>query len=104
MVADWFPDGVPTVPAPLFIPMTTTDPGSAPAHDSVEVDGAALVQVHSGIQGATIEYRLDDDLHWLLYTGPIRVAAGSSVDIHARADRIGFTPSPEVALHIRSQS
>ncbi|MXW75081.1 MAG: sulfatase [Acidimicrobiaceae bacterium] len=148
MVAAWYPDGVPQVPAPLLISITPTDPGSTPVHgqknplveailglkednsnsDSgvvaqlayslseaaegadteetskdpqhlpVEVEAPALIQIHSGVQGASIEYRLNDDPHWKIYAGPIALQAGQSLTIHTRADRIGYEPSPEVSV------
>jgi N-sulfoglucosamine sulfohydrolase len=101
MVAGWYPDGVPEVPPPRFVPVTPTDAGSAPINDDAEIDGPALVQIHSGTQGASLEYRIDDDPHWRIYGGPIRLAAGTEATIHARADRIGFTPSPEVSVRVR---
>ena len=136
MVATWYPDGIPQVTPPLVIPITPSDPGSAPAHgkknplveaifalkegaslsslatvgleDSsdepldlpVEIEGPTLIQLHSGIQGASIEYRLDEDPHWLLYCGPIALRPGESRTVHARADRIGFEPSPEISVQI----
>ena len=149
MVATWFPDGVPQVPAPLVIPITSDDPGSSAVHgekyalveailamrtgpaDSetgaveklaasasaaappddlpadqqdppVEIDAPALLQLHSGTQGASIEYRLNDDPHWLLYCGPIALQPGESLTLHARADRIGFEPSPEISVRFIS--
>ena len=67
-------------------------------HLPVEIEGPALIQLHSGIQGASIEYRLDDDPHWLLYCGPIAVQPVQSLTVHARADRIGYEPSPEISV------
>ncbi len=146
MVADWYPDGVPQVPAPLVIPITPSDPGSSAVHGQkyalveaivamskresssesgvveqlasavsasadepsedqqdrpVELEGPALIQLHSGTQGASIEYRLNDDPHWRLYCGPIGVQQGQSLTLHARADRIGFEPSPEISVQVR---
>lgn len=149
MVATWFPDGVPQVPPPLIIPITSDDPGSSAvngekyalveailaarrdAADSetdaveklaastsaaarpddhptgqrnppVEIEGPALLQLHSGTQGASIGYRLNDDPHWLLYCGPIALQPGESLTLHARADRIGFEPSPEISVRFIS--
>jgi arylsulfatase A-like enzyme len=101
MVATWYPHGIPDVAPPLFIPITPTDPGTAPVEGTAELDGPALVQLHTGIQGASIEHRIGDDPDWRIYTGPIRLLAGAEVTIHARADRIGFNPSPEVSVHFR---
>ncbi len=98
MVKAWYPDGVPLLPPPLFVPITAKDPGSAPVHGEAELVGPLLVQLHSGVQGATIEYRLAEDPHWRIYTGPLRVQPGSQVTVHARADRIGFEDSPEVSV------
>jgi N-sulfoglucosamine sulfohydrolase len=102
MVAAWYPDGVPEVPAPLFVPVTTTDAGSGPVTGEATVEGPCLLQIHSGIQGAVIEYRLHDDPHWRLYNGALRFPVDSETVVHARAERIGFTASPEVSLTLRS--
>ncbi|MCP4224539.1 MAG: sulfatase [Actinomycetia bacterium] len=101
MVATWYPDGTPVVPPTLFIPITPTDPGTAPVEGTVELEGPALIQLHNGAQGASIEYRIDDDEHWRLYTGPIRLPNGSDTTIHAHSDRIGHSPSPETSIRVR---
>lgn len=99
MVATWYPDGVPETPPPLFVPLTSVDSGTRPVQGRAELGRPALVQLASGTQGATIEYRLDDDPHWRIYTGPIRLPADTDITVHGRADRIGFTPSPEISVH-----
>jgi N-sulfoglucosamine sulfohydrolase len=101
MVATWYPGGIPEVAAPLFVPLTATDPGGTPVEGDVELDGPALLQLHSGVQGASLEFRTDDDPHWRLYHGPLRLAPGTEVTVHTRADRVGFTPSPEASVHFR---
>jgi arylsulfatase A-like enzyme len=98
MVRGWYPDGVPEVRPPLFVPVTPTEAGSAPVEGEVHTDRPALVQLHSGTQGATVEYRVDEDPHWRVYAGPIRLRADSVVTIYARADRIGYSPSAEVSV------
>ncbi|NNE72896.1 MAG: sulfatase [Acidimicrobiales bacterium] len=102
MVARWYPDGVPEVSPPLFIAVTPTDPGRQPIETEAVLEGPALVQVHSGVQGASIECRLDQDPHWRIYAGPIPVPVGENRTIHARADRVGFKPSPEVSVRVSS--
>lgn len=107
MVASWYPDGVPDVPRPHVIAVTPTDAGSRPVELSddgradIEIDGPAFIQLHAGLQGAAIEYRLDDDPNWRLYAGPIRLGVRSDTRVHARADRVGFTPSPDVSVRFR---
>jgi arylsulfatase A-like enzyme len=103
MVATWFPNGVPTTSAPLFIAITPTDPGSRPLEDHAELVGPALVQIHSGTQGASLGYRIGDDPNWRLYTGPLRLGSDQPTTIHARADRIGFEPSPEVSVTVTAK-
>ncbi len=102
MVNAWYPDGVPEVTPPLFVPITPTDPGGNPVMGSVEINGPTLLQLHSGVQGASIEYRHDSDPHWRLYTGPIRLDSATTTTVHARADRIGFRPSPEVSVEFHT--
>jgi arylsulfatase A-like enzyme len=109
MVTTWYPHGIPAVPPPVLIAITQTDAGSAPVEvdlgsevaAELELDGPMLVQLHSGTQGASIEYRIDADPHWRLYSGPIRIGIGADVAIHTRADRIGFTPSAETSVRFR---
>jgi hypothetical protein len=109
MVATWYPDGVPEVPPPLFIAVTPPDAGTSAIEVNAEAEtgavvdlgGPALVQLHSGIQGASIEYRTDADPHWRLYSGPIRLSVGADVAIHAHADRIGFEPSSDATVRFR---
>lgn len=100
MVANWYPDGVPEVAPPLVIAVTATDPGTSPIDGAVTVEGSTLLQLHSGTQGASIEYRLDDDPHWRMYSGPIRLEPGTASTVHVRADRIGFEHSPEVSVEV----
>lgn len=95
MVATWYPTGVPSVPPPLFVALTPTEAGTEPVSGKVEIDGPALIRLHSAVQGASIEYRIDDDPHWRIYTGPLRLARETTCRVHARADRIGFIPSGE---------
>ena len=55
-----------------------------------------LVQLHCATQGASIAYTFDegDNPHWLLYTRPLRLAAGEYV-LKTRAIRIGYRESRE---------
>ena len=41
---------------------------------------------------------IDEVLHWLLYCGPTALQSGQPCTVHARADRIGFEPSPEISV------
>ena len=100
MVATWYPNGVPQTATPLVIPITADDAGSAPIDGSVELVGGALLQVHCGTEGASVEYRLDDDEGWRLYAGPLRMAPGTQLTVHVRAGRIGFEPSPESSVQV----
>lgn len=64
---------------------------AAPAADIVPVEGGHRVTLDSPTYGALVDYRIGTG-PWKLYTAPIRLPAGQS--LQARANRIGFTVSP----------
>ncbi len=104
MVRQWYPDGEqPTTTAPIFVPICGESPGIEAVTETT-VQGPALLQLHTPTQGASIAYALDagDAARWLLYTEPLRLAAGENT-IRARAVRIGYEESPEVTATITVQ-
>ena len=60
-------------------------------------DGPVDVAIRSDVEGASLAYTLDpgDDAHWLLYTKPVRVAAGAT--LRARAVRYGWADSADAS-------
>ncbi len=94
MVRQWYPNGEqPQTAAPVFVPIEADNYGV------LVTDGGALrvpclLQLHCASQGASMEYRLDDQNGWTLYTGPFSLAPGER-RIQARAIRIGYQPSEE---------
>ncbi len=97
MVASWYPNGEqPGTAAPVFVPISTQSPGREPMPQGGTVDGPALLQIHCATQGASVAWTTEqgEDVHWNLYSGPIKLDAGST-SIRARAIRIGFKESEE---------
>ncbi len=60
-------------------------------------DGAVDVAIRSDVEGASLAYTLDpgDDAHWLLYTRPVRLAAGGT--LRARAVRYGWADGADAS-------
>jgi arylsulfatase A-like enzyme len=102
MVARWHPGGVvPKTAAPIFIPITPTQPGRDAVDGLVVVDGPCLIQLHSATQGASIAWTTEEGAEpkWKLYTQPIRLAAGRHT-LRAVAVRVGYEDSAEVSLNL----
>jgi len=99
MVREWYPGGErPRTAGPLFVPLCEDSPGELPAPAGERFRGPVLLQLYSATQGASIAYTFEDgeDPHWLLYTQPLRLPAGTT-RIRARAIRIGYLESEEAA-------
>jgi len=99
MVASWHPGGeAPVTAAPVLVPICEESPGTEPAPEGGSFRGPLAVQLHSATQGASMTYTLQEGegARWLLYTGPVRLGPGETT-IRAKAVRIGYTDSPEVA-------
>ena len=98
MVRNWYPEGEQPETTPVVcVPVCAGSPGIEPAPVGGTFRGPMLVQLHCATQGASIAYTLDegDDPHWLLYTEPLRLAAGEYV-MKSRAIRIGYRESREI--------
>jgi N-sulfoglucosamine sulfohydrolase len=97
MVQAWYPGGIqPETEGPIL--MSISEAKYADEPESVaDVVAPALCQIQCSTQGASIEYALGTEGRWMLYTGPIRLQAGSHM-VRARAFRIGYKPSPEKTL------
>lgn len=94
-----YPDGVqPTTLVPLFVVLGGDQFGLAESPDGGRFEGPVILQMQSGTQGASIAYTFEegDDAHWSLYHEPIRLPTGET-RVRARAIRIGYKSSPEVA-------
>ena len=97
MVRLWYPDGEPPATAPpILVPICEASPGIQPAPDGGSFQQPVLLQMHCTTQGASIAYTFDegDSPHWLLYSEPLRLPAGTST-VRARAVRIGYNESSE---------
>ena len=86
----------PKTAAPMFVPITRTQPGLETAPDGGEFQGPLLVQLHCCTQGASIAYTADagESPRWKLYTGPLNLPAGST-RVRAKAVRYGYQESDE---------
>ncbi|HEX6971646.1 MAG TPA: sulfatase [Limnochordia bacterium] len=97
MVKTMWPDGKqPKTAAPLFIPLTPSEPGLEATQDGGQFVAPVAVQIHCATQGASIAYAIDSDPpgRWRLYTGPVRLPVGRTV-LRAKAARIGYAESEE---------
>jgi arylsulfatase A-like enzyme len=96
MVAQMWPGGVqPQTAAPIFIPINSVLPGRVGVMEGEYTEMTAIL-LHSATQGASIAYTMDagPKPSWKLYTKPIILSQGS-VDIRAKAVRIGYKDSEE---------
>ena len=99
LAARMWPGGVqPQTAAPLFIALGPDNPGIAPAPDGGSCAGPMVLQLYSATAGASIAYTLwsGPAARWRLYTEPLDVGPGRTT-VRARAGRIGYADSPEVA-------
>ncbi|HAR67261.1 MAG TPA: sulfatase [Lentisphaeria bacterium] len=101
MVNRWYPNGVPEVGAPLFVALDPSRGGMDQAENGMTLVVPAAIQLHAGMEGASVEYRLGDEPHWRLYAGLIRLNEPGPVTIEARACRIGYKDSPTVTLSLQ---
>jgi uncharacterized sulfatase len=58
---------------------------------SPPADGKMRVAIRCATEGASIGYRIGEQDHWLIYTGPVLVEAGTT--LQAKAIRIGYKES-----------
>ena len=102
MVAKWYPNRVqPQTASPIFIPINESSPGREPALEDGEWEAPLLLQLYCSTQGASIAYttELGEDVHWQLYTGPLRLPKGETT-VRAKAIRIGYKESDEKSLNV----
>jgi hypothetical protein len=64
---------------------------AAPAINMTGKGDARLLRLSSATPGASIGYRLDANAPWLLYSKPVRVSAGKTIE--AKAIRYGYAES-----------
>ncbi len=105
MVRRWYPDGrPPATAAPIFIPIAEGALAGEPAVAGA-FDGPVLVQLHCATQGASIGWRdaAEPRAAWRLYTGPIRIPPGRTLDLRAKAIRIGYRESAESAARFTAR-
>lgn len=104
MKAKWYPNGEqPQTASPIFIPINASNPGRQPAHENGEWEEPMLLQLHCSTQGASIAYTTTEqgeDVHWKLYTEPLRLPKGETT-IRTKAIRIGYKESGENTLQVK---
>jgi hypothetical protein len=86
----FWPDGLqPVTGAPRIVPA------------SGRYRGPILVRIAASTDGSSLAWtdREGDNVHWNLYTGPIRLTSDRM--IRARAVRLGYADSPEVRAYFR---
>lgn len=81
---------------PVFVPITTQNPGINTAIHGGNFDRPILLQLHCATQGASIAYttETEESPNWLLYSEPLPLTKGITT-IRAKAIRIGFKESRE---------
>lgn len=107
MVRQFWPGGEqPVTDAPIIVPRRSTTPtAELPEDTSGTLDGPVEVVIYAPTQGASVGYRLGADQPWQLYTGPVRLEAGTTTTIEAKAVRYGYEESgvTEAAFTVRKQ-
>jgi N-sulfoglucosamine sulfohydrolase len=94
MIQRMWPGGVqPETAQPYILPRRETDPPSRRA--TIAIAGPTEVDIYVPTQGASIGYTTEEGptAKWRLYTGPIRVTAGTT--LRAKAIRYGYKESTE---------
>jgi hypothetical protein len=97
MVAAAAPGGIqPQTAAPVFIPITESNPGLEAAPFGGAFTAPLIVLLHCATQGASMAYttEVSDNPRWRLYTGPLRLEEGTTI-LRAKAVRIGYAESEE---------
>jgi len=93
MVRRMWPGGIqPQTAAPRFLVNGGDKRNLTLNEEGGTFKGPAQVTIYCPSQGASIGYRINDDEHWQLYTGPIRLASGSTT-LHVKAIRYGYKES-----------
>lgn len=100
MVRRWYPDKVrPTTSTPFFVPINNDTNGRESMLEGGEFAGPMLLQLSCSTQGASIAWTSDegeaDEVHWNLYTAPLRLESGQTLKVRARAIRVGYLESQE---------
>jgi len=99
LVRRMWPDGVqPPTASPQFIPNAPGNRDTNPTPDGGVFDGPMLLRLYCPTHGASMAWTTEpgESPHWRLYTGPIRLPAGTTT-IRAKAIRYGYGESPEVS-------
>ena len=97
MIQRMWPGGVqPATAQPYIVPRQTTE--SPSRKDTIAVAGPMEIDIYVPTQGASIGYTTEDGANakWRLYTGPIRVTAGTT--LRAKAIRYGYKESEETKV------
>lgn len=101
MVRRWYPDKKrPRTSRPFFVPINEETSGREDTLEGGRYQGPMLLQLSCSTQGASIAWTTEqgdaDEVHWNLYSAPMRIEKGSTLTIRARAIRVGYLESDEV--------
>ena len=97
MVARWWPRGIqPQTAAPVFIPITESNPGLNISPEGGTFGTPLIVQLHCATQGASIAYttEIGENVNWRLYTEPLHLPEGTTT-LRVKTIRIGYKESEE---------
>ena len=87
----------PTTATPTFVPNAPGNRDREPTPKGGAFEGPIRVRIFCPTQGASVGYTTEDgdDPHWTLYSGPIRIDAGTTVTLRTKAVRYGYAQSDE---------
>ncbi len=103
MVAQMWPGGVqPATDAPFLVPANEGERGLE-GNEGGTFAAPFLLQLSCETQGASIGYKLNDDAHWRLYGGPLRLPVGETT-VRAKAIRVGYQESAESVARFAIES
>ncbi|MGJ3241451.1 MAG: sulfatase family protein [Opitutales bacterium] len=104
LVAFFQPGGEqPVTATPLWVPQNGKD-RHEPTEGTLELAGPLILQLAVATHGASIGWRRSTDPAgvWRPYHRDIRIEAGETVTLEARAQRIGYQPSTVRTLTVRA--
>lgn len=74
-------------------------PKTAEPEANFEKDGAETVlTLTSPTLGASIGYRISENAKWKLYVGPLKLSAGTTIEV--KAVRYGYSESPSINIEV----
>jgi len=104
MLRRWWPDGQqPTTGDVRVFALGEGELAQDPVEDGASYAKPVVFQLHSPTQGASIAWTTEsgpaDEVHWELYTSPLRLDPGTTT-LRLRAIRLGYKESAETMLRV----